>query len=152
MKRICVVGGGFAGLAAAQLLEEGISGRRNTRITRQANVLCTKGWQVTVVAPEPPVGTDAAVELVRVTVPHPIQAVEGTKHSTPANTRHESKPSRSPFRPVRRMLANIARGIASPFGQTINSILFKRAVLQWGEQRGFNVIQAHDAPALRAAC
>ena len=50
------------------------------------------------------------------------------------------------------MLANIARGIASPFGQTINSILFKRAVLQWGEQRGFNVIQAHDAPALRAAC
>lgn len=112
---------------------------------------------MTVAALERPTGvSDDAIELLRITLPHPLQRIDRTLHgrAVPAAVagtgavRHADTP-RAPRRataPVR-----LLRKAALPLGEVINSRLFDRAVHQRLAGRRFDIVQAHDAPALAAA-
>lgn len=128
--------------------------RRNTRVTRQANALAALNWRVTVAALELPAETVPSVELVRLAKPRPIQAVEGRQAiagGAPGTAARATAPVKALISSGRRFLAATARTIATPFGHSLNSVLFRNAARNWGAQRRFDVVQAHDSPALRAA-
>jgi glycosyltransferase involved in cell wall biosynthesis len=136
--------------------------RWNTRVSRQALSLQASGWRVTIAALERPDSRGLEdIEYVQVTLPRPLRRLERLlRRKRPSPTESESAafvaaPSKdnSP-----RLLASIssaivraARFIVLPFGHTINSMLFARASTRALAQHRFEVIQAHDAPALRGA-
>lgn len=127
--------------------------RRNTRVARQAATLSRAGWAVTVAAlelPVAPAGTD--IRFIRVQVPHPLQKMESRRLKAETGQPRENASTAVPAPSnIRSSLVGLARSLAMPFGHIISSRAFARASNRILADEEFDIVQSHDAPALRAA-
>ncbi|MGE0858728.1 MAG: glycosyltransferase [Gammaproteobacteria bacterium] len=127
----------------------------NTRVHRQAATLARAGWRVTVAALAPPVAELRAqaphVHYLTLRLPHPLQALS-RRLSRPDKDRAPRGASAAPGAP--RPLATLGwlRRLALPWGELITRLLFTRACLAALGEQPCDLVQAHDSPALRAAC
>ena len=135
--------------------------RSNTRVARQALTLARAGWSVTVAALEVPLLPEhEEIETIRITVPHPLQALEtrltGNPRGRPATP--EPKPTQVNVHQPAPVVASglstvaaVARRLVLPWAEFIERVRFARGAMRQLGGRCFDVVQAHDAPALRAA-
>lgn len=129
----------------------------NTRVHRQAASLARAGWRVTVAALAPPVATLRAqapeVDYLTVTLPHPLQALRRRFRrgaAEPANAPGTTDASAASPR-ADGVALRAVRALVLPWADLITRKLFARACVQVLGDRRFDVVQAHDSPALRAA-
>ena len=130
----------------------------NTRVHRQAATLARAGWRVTVASLAPPVASLRSrapeVEYLTVVLPHPLQAARRYLKRSASST--PSAPDREPATPVDRAadgaVLRALRRLLLPWSELIARTLFARACLSLLGGQPCEVVQAHDSPALRAAC
>ena len=128
----------------------------NTRVHRQAATLARAGWRVTVAALAPPVAELRAqapdVHYLTLRLPHPLQALGRRLAPQRAAGVPQTALPAAPSAPRPPAPLGWLRRLALPWGELITRLLFARACLAALGGQPCDVVQAHDSPALRAAC
>lgn len=127
----------------------------NTRVHRQAATLARAGWRVTVAALAPPVAELRAqaptVDYLTLRLPHPLQAL--SRRLSPPRAEHVARGvGEAPGAARPPATLDWLRRLALPWGELITRVLFARACLAALGEQPCDLVQAHDSPALRAAC